>query len=112
MVVVRAGGPGQPRRSAVAARPAGSPGAQDLQPLTIKEFQDDLGMFRVSLVAAMCHTLLPKRRHMLPALEKARPTFQEARPDMFFPEVGFRHGSGTPFRPGEANIGRPVLDFT
>ena len=43
--------------------------------------QDELGMFRISLVAAMCYTRLPNRRHMLRALEKPGPTFQEARPE-------------------------------
>jgi hypothetical protein len=49
------------------------------QPLTIKKCQDELGMFRVSFVAAMWYTFLQKRRHMFPDMEKPRPTVQEAR---------------------------------
>ena len=60
-------------------------------------------MFRVSFVVAMCYTLLQKRRRMFPDMEKPRPTFQEARPEKKYTEVGFRHGSGTPFRHPNAN---------
>ena len=60
-------------------------------------------MSRVSFVAAMCYTLLQKRRRMFPDMEKPRPTFQEARPKKRKSDVGFRHGSGTPFRHPNAN---------
>ena len=45
-------------------------------------------MFRVSFVAAMCYTLLQKRRRMFPDMEKPRPTFQEARPEKQNPTLG------------------------
>ena len=51
-----------------------------LQPFTIRYCQDDLCMFRVSLIAAVRCTALKTRRHIHLVMEKPRTTSQEARP--------------------------------
>ena len=48
--------------------------------LTINHCQDDLRIFRVSLVAAMRCTVLQTRRHIHFVMEKPRTSSQEARP--------------------------------
>ena len=70
-----------------------------LQPLTIKYCQDDSCMLRVSLVAAVCYTVLNTRCHTHLAMAKPRTTSQEARPPPAKKsEIEFRNGSGTSFR--------------
>ena len=51
-----------------------------VQPLTIKYLQDDLCIFRVSLVSAVCYTVLKIGCHTHLAMAKPRTTSQEARP--------------------------------